>query len=188
MPISQVYLLQIANQQGYSRVRDARDPLINPQEAMKAGAPMTPSGVQVGKAAAFTALPAFLTALNGVSVRYRVQDEMNGIKPQCDASIASWASSNATGKCYDPSLVGAIIHLIIEITPSPVGVAEPMMFWDIFQGDWGLDPNATIAQYLNQPRATKNVEPGTRAGWMLFWYTIDIPKVTAVGVRGVAVP
>jgi hypothetical protein len=183
MPISQAYLLQIANQQGYTRVRDARNPLIDPQQAMKAGAPITPSGVQVGKAAALAALPTLLTALNTWAVRYRVQEEMNGITPQCDASIASWASNNGTGKCYDPSLVGVIIHLLIEVTSAPIGMPESMSFLDILLGDCGLDAAATIAQYWNQPKATKDVEPQSKMRSMLFWYTIDMPRVTGVGVR-----
>ena len=168
MAISQAFV-----RLGYIRGRDTGGGgLINPDEALKAGKQVS---VSLGAAAAFSALQTIMTKLNSISLQWRVQHELSGIKPSCDANIVSWADNNASGKCYDPKLVGTIIHIVYCINSGPIGMSS-MQFWTIFQGDTGLDAEDTIAHYVADPSSQSGYPPvpaNSDERWMLFWNTLE---------------
>jgi hypothetical protein len=189
MPISQAYLLQLANQRGYNRVRDMNPTeLCSPSDAMAAG---KSGSVQMGNATSFQAVSSILSSLNSQAIKYRLTQELHDIKPTCDATIANWAGGggNGTGKCYDPRQAGIVIIEVVTITQGPIGSSPQAMFWAIFYGDCGLNSDATttISHYLSDPTIISGyapVPPGSDVRWLIFWYQFEIPKVTAVGTRG----
>jgi hypothetical protein len=157
-----------------------------PDDAIKAG---TAGSVQVGNAAAFSAVSSMFAKLNDASMRSALTDGLHGIKPICDKTIANWADgNNTTGKCYDPHLVGIVIVEVVCVSSGPIGQGSTMQFWTVFYGDCGLntDMDATIAHYLSDPSIRDGypaIPDGSEARWLIFWYRFEIPKVTAVGTR-----
>lgn len=155
--------------QGFLRGRDAANPLITPSHA-------TSAGVNLGNQAKVGAVLQILSQLNDISMAWRLQNELNQIKPSCDANIVRWANNAPDGKCYQVGSVsiGTIIHAIIAEYSQAIGMANVHQFWTMFQGDIGFDPDATITQYLKEFLKKRPVYPPVPGNpslkWLLLWY------------------
>jgi hypothetical protein len=149
--------------------------LLDPGAAMAAG--RTGTGT-VGAAAAFSAVATILAKLNLISIQWRLKNELENIRPICDADIVSWADNNTTGKCYDPTNVGCIIHIIVAEDPAPLGMSSTYQFWAIFEGDIGLDPIGVVKNYLSNPSLRDGIAPvpsSLKEKWAILWYQYEPP-------------
>lgn len=153
---------------------DRQQQLLDPQAAMQAG-----SSRQLGASAAVSSAIKLLGVLNDYALQWRVQKELHDILPAAKSELIAWSNYNPTGKCYDSSAVGILLHLITAIGDAPLGMRPPRMFVALFTGDAGLDPVATLSQYLNTPIEYDRPDNMT-IKYMFFWYTLDSTAPTII--------
>ena len=135
--------------------------------------------VTLGAKTAFSQAVNLFTEVNLLSARWRFQQELEAIKPKCDKNIASWANNNPD-RCYDlgTTLIGTIVQVVFARQNQAIGFRDLVQFWEIFEGDIGLDSNAvpTITKFLRDPSRSAGHTPvpaNATAESVLFWYTYD---------------
>lgn len=150
--------------------------LLNPQAAIAAG---TQNTVALSNAAAFNAIVNILSRLNSISLQWRVQNELANLQPSINSEIPNWADNNTTGKCYDPSVVGALVHTLIWQGDAPIGMPPPQGFISMFIGDCGLDPVSTFTSYIATPMVLPSGPANSTVYYIMFWCTLDPSSSTS---------
>lgn len=110
--------------------------------------------------------------LNQASVVYAVKDALDNIAAEADGAIRSWADVNEYDHCYDPSQVGALIHILLTRPlnwPDP----RPISFQTLFVAACDLDPVTALNKYLATPSAFPGPPEGTEQLWKFLWRTLD---------------
>ena len=99
--------------------------------------------------------------------------------PVCGADIISLADNNTSGRCYNPTIVGCIVHIIVAENPARLGMSSTYQVWAIFEGDIGLDPIGVVKNYLSDPRFRDGIAPlpsGLNEKWAILWYQYELPQ------------
>jgi hypothetical protein len=104
---------------------------------------------------------------NTAAAAYRVDAEIEAIRPQINASIRNWSDNNPTGRCYPVESCGCLIHVILGRGHQTGAV----MFVSLFQADCGLNPTDTLESYLKVPAAMPDAPEGHETIWRFVWTT-----------------
>jgi hypothetical protein len=143
---------------------DRQQMLLDPKAAMK-------EGVSVGPEGAAHALIRLLDFLNDVSMQWRVNSELKKLFPEADREIRLWVNSPERRKCYDPFVVGVVIHLIVTIGDAPIGRKRNSSFVALYTGDVGNDFQAAVTNYILTATVVPSAPPNMTPMNSYFWYT-----------------
>lgn len=103
-----------------------------------------------GPSAAIGAAVSLINALENIALQSQIQSGVSALKPALNSSILSWADTNPSGQCYDPSSVGCIIEIVIWKMAMPVGMAPTYGFVGVYQGSNGLDYQSALKATQSQ--------------------------------------
>jgi len=83
------------------------------------------------------------------SMENAAQTAFTALKPTLDSAIASWADSNPTGKCLEPSNVGCMAQIVTSRLDGPAGASPVYAFIGAYQGSCGLDYQSALNDSVN---------------------------------------
>ncbi|MFO1351270.1 MAG: hypothetical protein U1F68_11600 [Gammaproteobacteria bacterium] len=122
--------------------------------------------------AAQKAVSNLMKMLDDIALENAIDSAFAKLEPNIIAGINGWADNNADGRCYLPSAVGVLIHLIYYQYNAPIGQKGPKRFVDMFIGDYGTNASEVVVRYMGTPGYYPVGPANTKTIWRFMWYTL----------------
>lgn len=136
----------------------------------------SPPGLSLTRAGAISDALQWAAGLaNWTSVIYAINQGLEGVENDIRNGISYYSDNNAEGKCYDPRVCGALVHVILsKPTSMPIGQGSgPLSFVTLLVPDFGIQAGDVLAAYLREKKLLPGTPEGTDPVWQFLWVTLD---------------